>query len=62
MISKYLGESAGFFQAVGAALTVYIAFKVAISLFRFIAKHFLSGFLSLPANLKKAGSWAGKTL
>jgi len=61
MISKYLGESAGFFQAVGAAVTVFIAFKVAISLFRFIAKHFLSGLLGLPANLKKAGSWAAVT-
>lgn len=53
-----MGKSGDFFQYIGAVVTVYIAFKIAMNIFRFIAKHFLSDVLGLPANLKKAGSWA----
>ena len=60
MLTKYMGKSGDFFQYIGAVVTVYIAFKIAMNIFRFIAKHFLSDVLGLPANLKKAGSWAGE--
>lgn len=58
MLEDYFGESAEYFRYIGAITTVYIAFKIAINLFRFVAKYFLAGLLGLPADLKKAGSWA----
>ncbi|XP_005090375.1 very-long-chain 3-oxoacyl-CoA reductase [Aplysia californica] len=58
MIRQYLGDSVDLFSVIGAGVTVFVAFKVAISLFRFITTHFLASTLGLPANLKNAGSWA----
>ena len=59
-MSELMGDSAELFRLIGAAVTAFVAFKVAISFFRFIAKHFLAGTLGLAANLKSAGSWAGQ--
>jgi len=53
-----MGDSAELFRLIGAGVTAFVAFKVAISFFRFIAKHFLAGTLGLSANLKSAGAWA----
>jgi len=58
MSSSIFGESAEFFRIIGAAVTVFVAFKVGLGVIRFIVKHFLGRAIGLPINLKNAGSWA----
>jgi len=58
MITDFLGESSGVFGVIGAAGTVFVAFRVSIAIFRFLTTHFLAGLLGLSANLKNAGCWS----
>ncbi|XP_059168490.1 very-long-chain 3-oxoacyl-CoA reductase-like [Physella acuta] len=58
MIKQYFGSSSEIFGLIGALTIGFLAFKVAVGLFRFLSVHFLSRVFPLSGDLKKAGSWA----
>ncbi|BFZ16086.1 hypothetical protein BsWGS_19125 [Bradybaena similaris] len=57
-VREYLGDSSDVLSVIGALTTGFVAFKVAVRVFRFLSTYVFAQLLGLSADLKKAGAWA----
>ena len=47
------------FKVIGMVVSAFVAYKLSLGFIFFILKHFFGKLIGLPANIKKAGAWAG---